>query len=83
MWDHAVDHAHLDLPIDSGIDFAVLIQIVIAATPALRLRLVTGLVENPRVDPADRAAEDAVAVQRFVLSNCTWCVSKQIFTCLN
>ena len=73
MRNHAVDHAHRDLTIDRRIDFAVLIQIVIAAAPALRLGLIAGLVEDARVDPADCAAEDAVAVQRLVLvvANCT------------
>ena len=67
MRNHAVDHVHRDLAIDGRIDFAVLIQIVIAAAPALRLGFVAGLVEDARVDPPDRATEDAVAVERLVL----------------
>src|SRR5919108_3591071 len=66
MRDHAVDHVHGDLTIDSRIDFAILVDVVISATPALRLGFVARLVEDARVDPADRAAEDPVAVQRLV-----------------
>ena len=67
MRDDAVDHADGERTIDSGIDLPVLVDVVIAATPALCGRLVTCLVEDPRVDPADGATEDAVAVEHFVL----------------
>ena len=47
-------------------DLAVAVDVVVRQAPALRGRFVAGLVEDSSVDPANRAAEHAVAVQRLV-----------------
>src|SRR6185503_10496351 len=67
MRDDAVDHADGDRTIYGGIDLPVLVDVVITATPALCGGFVTRLVEFARVDPTDRATEDAVAVEHLVL----------------
>src|SRR5688572_21909077 len=67
MRNDAVNYPDGDLPIDGRIHLSVLIQVVPRPAPALRLRFVAGLVENPGIDPADGAAEHAVAVKGLVL----------------
>ena len=46
MRDDAVDHTDGERAIDSGIDLPVLVDVVIAATPALRCSLITCFVED-------------------------------------
>jgi hypothetical protein len=52
MRDDAVDHTDGERTIHSGIDLPVLVDVVIAATPALCCSLITSCVEDLRVDPA-------------------------------
>jgi hypothetical protein len=67
MRNDAVDDADCNRPIDGRIDLPVLIDVVITATPALCSGLVAGCIEDLRVDPADGAAEHAVAIEHFVV----------------
>src|SRR6185436_2368592 len=67
MWNDAVDAVGGNRAIDGGIDLSVLVDVDVWLAPALRGAFVAGLVEHPRLDPSNRTAEGAVAVQRFIL----------------
>ena len=52
--------------VDAGIDPAVAVQVEVRHAPALRLARVAGFLEHACVHPAERAAENPVAVERLV-----------------
>src|SRR4029453_9809798 len=66
MWDDTINDANRYLAIDGRINLAVLIDVEVAATPSLCGRLIARFIENTGFDPTDRAAEDAITVQRFI-----------------
>src|SRR4029453_14181544 len=66
MWDDTINDANRYLAIDGRINLAVLIDVEVAGTPSLWGRLIAGFPENTGFAPADRAAEDAITIQRFI-----------------
>ena len=54
------------IAVHTRFDLAVAVQIEIGHAPALRRAHVARFLEDPSVDPTEGAAEDAVAVERFV-----------------
>jgi hypothetical protein len=66
MRDHTINDANRYLAIHGRFDLAILIDVKVAAAPSLSGGLIAGFIENAGFDPPDRAAEDAVTVQRFI-----------------